>query len=186
MKKFLFLIVVFFAFNGVVFANFPPDAKTVFVDIHTGTSGILLNSVIYDRTALYAHLNCNVQTDVAITIGNASPIENNLNIIDSEADVSDSIFTTTKIPANTAVYWNKVSNTNDCNFSLTYTDYDLALMGTGSPSYYNGGDVFISLMLLIGLVLGIVALTNNRISKIKTYKEYTGVNEIEGKQHYKI
>jgi hypothetical protein len=186
MKKFLFLIVIFFAFNGIAFANFPPDAKTVFVDIHTGTSGVLLNSVNYDRTALYAKITCAVTTDCAITIGNNSPIENNNNIIDSEGITNSDVFVSLKIPANSIVYWHKVSNTDDCNFTLVYTDYDLSLMGTGSPSYYNGGDIFISLMLLIGLVLAIVALTNNRISKIKTYKEYTGVNEIEGKQHYKI
>lgn len=186
MKKFLFLIVIFFSFSGISFANFPPDAQTAFVDIHTGTSGILLSAVNYDRTALYAKVSCAITTDCAITIGNESPIQNNNNLLDSEGNTSDSIFIARKIPANTDIYWNKVSNTDDCNYSLIYTPYDLTLMGTGSPSYYNGGDIFISLMLLIGLVLAIVALTNNRISKIKTYKEYTGVNEIEGKQHYKI
>jgi len=36
------------------------------------------------------------------------------------------------------------------------------------------------------LTLGIIFLIKVGIFSVKVHKEYTGVNEIEGKQHYKI
>lgn len=55
-----------------------------------------------------------------------------------------------------------------------------------TPAYFSGGDMFISLLLLIGLVLGIIAILKKSIFSVNVHKEYTGVNQIEGKEHYKI
>jgi hypothetical protein len=55
-----------------------------------------------------------------------------------------------------------------------------------TPAIFSGGDMFISLLLIIGLVLAIISMVQKGIFSVSVHKEYTGVNEIEGKHHYKL
>ena len=55
-----------------------------------------------------------------------------------------------------------------------------------TPSIFSGGDMFISLLLLVGLILGIIALVKQGIFSVSVHKEYQGVNQMEGKEKYKI
>jgi len=55
-----------------------------------------------------------------------------------------------------------------------------------TPSIFSGGEMFISLLLLIGLVFALIALLRKGIFSVSVHKEFTGVNSMEGKEHYKI
>ena len=55
-----------------------------------------------------------------------------------------------------------------------------------TPSFFSGGEMFISLLLLIGLILGIIALLRRGIFSVSVHKKYQGVNQMEGKETYKI
>jgi hypothetical protein len=65
--------------------------------------------------------------------------------------------------------------TNDNGFTCT------------TPAIFSGGDMFISLLLLIFLVITIISLTIESIFYVKIYKEYQiWSSDIEGKQNIKI
>ena len=55
-----------------------------------------------------------------------------------------------------------------------------------TPSFFSGGDMFISFLLLLGLIFVIIGLLSKAVFAVKVHKEYTGVNQMEGKEHYKI
>lgn len=55
-----------------------------------------------------------------------------------------------------------------------------------TPAYFTGGEMFISFLLLIGLVLATIALLRKGIFSVSVHREYQGVNQWEGKEKYKI
>lgn len=55
-----------------------------------------------------------------------------------------------------------------------------------TPAYFTGGEMFISFLLLIGLVLAIIALLRKGIFSVSVHKKYLGVNQMEGKENYEI
>lgn len=55
-----------------------------------------------------------------------------------------------------------------------------------TPSIFSGGDMFISFLLLVGLVLAIIALLRKSIFAVDVHRKYQGVNQWEGKEDYKI
>ena len=55
-----------------------------------------------------------------------------------------------------------------------------------TPSVFSGGEMFISLLLIIGLIFAIIAMVSKGVFSIDIHKHYTGVNQLEGKEHYKI
>ena len=55
-----------------------------------------------------------------------------------------------------------------------------------TPAYFTGGEMFISFLLLIGLVLAIIAILRKGIFSIQVHREYLGVNQWEGKEKFKI
>ena len=55
-----------------------------------------------------------------------------------------------------------------------------------TPAFFSGGDMFISFILLIFLVIEIIKLVIKGVFYIQIHKEYTGVNILEGKEHYKL
>lgn len=55
-----------------------------------------------------------------------------------------------------------------------------------TPSIFSGGEMFISLLLLIGLILAIIALLRKGIFSVSVHREFQGVNQWEGKEKYKL
>lgn len=55
-----------------------------------------------------------------------------------------------------------------------------------TPSIFSGGDMFISLELLILIIFAIIALVSKAIFAVSVHKKYLGVNQQEGKEIYKI
>ena len=69
--------------------------------------------------------------------------------------------------------------------TLSCTNIDGGFTCT-TPAIFSGGEMFISFLLLIGLVLAIIALIRKGIFSVSVHKEYQGVNQWEGKETYKI
>lgn len=69
--------------------------------------------------------------------------------------------------------------------TITCTNIDGGFTCT-TPSFFSGGEMFISLLLLIGLVLAIIALLRKGIFSVSVHRKYQGVNQWEGKEEYKI
>lgn len=59
-------------------------------------------------------------------------------------------------------------------------------VNTFNTPFFSAGEMFISLLLLIGLILSLIVIIKKGIFSVSVHKEYTGVNQMEGKEHYKI
>jgi hypothetical protein len=55
-----------------------------------------------------------------------------------------------------------------------------------TPSFFSGGEMFISLLLLIGLILAIIVIIKNGIFSVDVHRKFLGNNSQEGKENYKI
>jgi hypothetical protein len=55
-----------------------------------------------------------------------------------------------------------------------------------SPAVFSGGEMFISFLLLIFLVITIIKLVIKSVFYIQIHKKYLGVNQLEGKEEYTI
>jgi hypothetical protein len=158
---------------------YPNDAKTFFLNANAnGTSGTLLSGASNIRTILNLGMSCNSGTNNSI-IANGQQVA----FIKNNSSVYKAV--SFQIPANATVTYTK-TNTADCFFTLVYVDYDLATMGTGQPAFFSGDGLFTSFLLLIGLIMALTAFVWKAISAIPVRREYTGVNSIEGKDHYEI
>lgn len=69
--------------------------------------------------------------------------------------------------------------------TLTCTDVSGGFTCT-TPAIFSGGEMFISLMLFIGLILAIISMLRAGVFSVSVNKKYLGVNQIEGKEIYKI
>ena len=61
-----------------------------------------------------------------------------------------------------------------------------ANMTCTTPSFFSGGEMFISLLLLIFLVIEIIKLVTKAVFYVDIHKKYLGVNQLEGKEVYKL
>lgn len=55
-----------------------------------------------------------------------------------------------------------------------------------TPAIFSGGEMFISSLLLVFLVIYIIQLVVKAVFYIPIHKKYLGVNQLEGKENYKI
>lgn len=55
-----------------------------------------------------------------------------------------------------------------------------------TPSFFSGGEMFISALLLIFLVIEIIKLVIKAVFYVDIHKHYLGVNQLEGKENYKL
>ena len=55
-----------------------------------------------------------------------------------------------------------------------------------TPSFFSGGEMFISLLLLIIIILFIISLLKKGIFSVPVHRNYQSVNQMEGKEDYKI
>jgi hypothetical protein len=55
-----------------------------------------------------------------------------------------------------------------------------------TSSWFSGGEFFISLCLVIGILIAIINMTIQSVFAVKIHKKFLGVNSIEGKEIYKI
>jgi len=53
-------------------------------------------------------------------------------------------------------------------------------------SEFSSGEMLISLFLFIGLILAIILIVAKSIKSVAVHKKYLGVNQMEGKEIYKI
>jgi hypothetical protein len=53
-------------------------------------------------------------------------------------------------------------------------------------SIFSGGEMFISLLLIIGLIMAIISMVVIGIFSVKIHKKYLGVNQMEGKEIYDL
>ena len=69
--------------------------------------------------------------------------------------------------------------------TLTCVNNDDGFICT-TNSIFSGGEMFISLLLIVGLILGIISMVAIGIFSIKIHKKYLGVNQLEGKEIYDL
>jgi hypothetical protein len=55
-----------------------------------------------------------------------------------------------------------------------------------TPSIFSGGEMFISLLLLVFLIVYIIELVVKAVFYVDVHKKYLGINQLEGKENYKI
>jgi hypothetical protein len=133
---------------------YPIDAKTVYAEAHTGTTGTLLTSANNVRTVLSASQNCNTNKDNEI-------VTNTSVVLDSEGS-ADFVFVNQQlvIPANETFTWNKTLTGDRCVFRMTYVDRDISVpvvasstaTTTAISTTFTGGESFIILILLMFFV----------------------------------
>jgi len=108
--------------------TFPIDAKEILLDVHSGTSGILLASSTNYRTILYSSIQSN-STDGHICIGSScSANPNILKLQDTEEgnNGAGSNFHHYLLELNTDISWSKLNSGNKQFMTLVYVDYNLA------------------------------------------------------------
>lgn len=158
---------------------FPNDAKTFFShDTSSSTSGTLLSSVSNERTILSLGINCDEGSNNSILSGGSK-------VAFSEDGYSFYKNVSFKQNINTVLTYTKSSGA-DCAFTVIYVDYDLSTMGTGAPAFYSGDGLFMSLLLLILVIFGIIGFVWASIRSVGVHKKYMGVNVLEGKELYDI
>lgn len=132
---------------------FPNDAKNHTLDIHTGTSGLFLSSVNYDRTILYASMYCKGNGDNALVIGETLTQPNDNDIIDTEDNPAVSLPIYRTLPANSNINWIKTNTNDKCNYQIIYTDYLLASSTASTTTSFSGGEIVNSVFLFMILIV---------------------------------
>jgi len=59
-------------------------------------------------------------------------------------------------------------------------------VATFNTPFFSAGELFIGIELLVLIIFGIIAFISKGVFSVKVHKEYTGVNQPEGKEHYKL
>jgi len=77
-----------------------------------------------------------------------------------------------------------VGTTQTC--TIPFSNFYNGDVETFNTPFFSAGDLFISLELFILIIFTIIAFISKSIFSVKVHKEYTGVNQQEGKEHYKI
>jgi len=77
-----------------------------------------------------------------------------------------------------------VGTDNMCTLSLA--DLWNGNVATFNTPFFSAGDMFISLLLVIGLILAIITMVRLGVFSVKVHKKYLGVNQMEGKEEYEI
>jgi hypothetical protein len=180
---FSFIALLFFSFSFQVFAGqFPNDALTL--RTANDTSQDILNKSILPN-GIYTILN--------ITVNSKDERDNTLYCGNSI------LFKERKTP------YTELSSNFLCNntitadlyrtstITITYVPYNLRLVTTSIGNFtldngatFTAGDMFSSFLLLIGLIIALVIISIKASRNVKIYKTYTGVNQMEGKEHYDI
>ena len=78
------------------------------------------------------------------------------------------------------------SNKMQTNLITTTCTIESGTYTCTTPAYFSQGEMFISFILLIGLILALLAFLKNAIFSVPVHREYLGVNQQEGKEIYKI
>lgn len=73
------------------------------------------------------------------------------------------------------------TDTITINCVLTGSDYVCT-----TNSWFSGGEMFISLCLVIGIVLAIIAMAKSGMFSVWVHRKFQGVNQLEGKEDFKI
>ena len=75
-------------------------------------------------------------------------------------------------------------DTQNCTIPLS--NFYNGNVATFATPFFSAGDLFISLELLVIIIFAIIHFVGRGVLSVKTHKEYTGVNQPEGKENYKI
>lgn len=71
--------------------------------------------------------------------------------------------------------------------TLTCTNNVIGTDNTCTTSaWFSGGEMFIALCLVVLILIAIIQAVAQAIFAVKVHKKYLGVNQIEGKEIYKI
>lgn len=77
--------------------------------------------------------------------------------------------------------------------SMTYVPYNLRTVPTNIGNFtldngatFTSGDMFVGFLLIIYLIIALTVISVKAVKGVKIYKTYTGVNQLEGKEHYEI
>jgi hypothetical protein len=89
------------------------------------------------------------------------------------------------MPTENIVYTCETSGTTQtCTIPLD--NFYNGNVATFATPFFSAGDLFISLELLVLIIFGIIQFMARGVLSVKTHKKYTGVNQPEGKEEYKI
>ena len=72
----------------------------------------------------------------------------------------------------------------DCTIPLS--DIYNGNVATFNTPFFSAGEMFISLMLLIGLILAIITMVRRGIFSVPVKRKFQGVNQWEGKEEYEL
>ena len=115
--------------QGNAYGLFPNDTKTMYLDVHSGTSGTLLSSTTTPRTVLYASTDYN-GTDAHICIGSTCSANPSIEkIIDTEfGNSSVDSFAPRYIASGTPLTWSKNTASERLSMIVSYVNYDISLV----------------------------------------------------------
>lgn len=162
---------------------FPNDAITLRYANNSGTDNLshtFLNTGTYTILSLGSNskdtrdsiIRCG--SDIVYQQRSALFVEQNMNYLCENSNMTATIDRTTTL-------------------FITYVPYNLRQVSTSIGNFtldngatFTSGDLFISLLLFIGLIIAIIVLAIKSIFGVSVHKKYLGVNQIEGKEIYKI
>lgn len=76
------------------------------------------------------------------------------------------------------------ASSTDC--TVPFSDFYNGSVATFNTPFFSAGDMFISLLLVIGIVLAIIAMIQRAIFANKIKRKFLGVNTIDGKEIFDI
>jgi len=179
--KFFLVFCAIFLLPAFSFADlFPENAQSVFFSNSTGSD--LLNYTILDNPT-------NIDRTILSVVVQNKDLKNTKVYCDG-ATISDShqavrfyqTFTHRECSQNI-----KADIFKESSIEVIYTDYKNEIPATENLSNrFSAGEMFISLLLLVGLVLAIIALLRKAIFSVLVHRKFIGVNQIEGKEKFRI
>jgi hypothetical protein len=172
---FLFILFIFpFATNANVFPN---DAITTFSTITGNTTQtivagttpktILGVQMMQTNTASNTYLRCGT-TNVFYNTGTTTPYAF-LNYV-----------------CNDTINISKTGN-DTADITMTYANYNVATTTTPVlSSTFSSGDLMISLLLFIMLIMGLIYFLHKAITSVAVHRRYQGNNSPDGKEFYEL
>lgn len=142
---------------------FPNNAKSVFIDDHTNTTGLLLEGTTTPRNVYYSKIECDIPNENSITYGLDLTQPNNNNLVNTEYSISADNFSIRTIPENENISYFKTTATDRCNFSIVYTDNVSTSTDNIILRGFSYGETMIILLLIMILSLGLFMAIKNLI-----------------------
>lgn len=175
----IFLTLIIFSFPFFSFANiFPQGTSTSLTINNTGTDN--LNTLVLDNTD--GHIRTILSYAYQLKDGRRIRVYCNGNVVFDNKDSDLRAFQLfTQDYCNAPIY---IDNMRNSSFRIVYVDADLSVLYQNSS--FSLGEMFISLLLLIFLILAIITMIRGAIFAVSVHRKFLGNNSRDGKEFYKL